>query len=193
MIIGIDIDDVITNSSELITKHAKEYYGSDDNDLINEILHGNNITEKRMDFYNKHLINMQKSYELKSDVKKVIDNFRKNGHKVFLVTARSSGSTYSDLAKLNQEEVTRTYLDKHNIVVDNIMFSARDKRKVCVENNITIMVDDSVTVLKSLKGTNVKPLLFNSISNKNIKTKFDAVSSWLELEKYIEKFEAALL
>ena len=47
------------------------------------------------------------------------------------------------------------------------------------------MIDDSIKVLEDLKDTEIEPILFDSIVNKNINTDIKRVNSWLELEKYI--------
>jgi uncharacterized HAD superfamily protein len=181
MTIGIDIDDTITNSSELIIEYAKKYFASDDINLINDLLHGNNITSKMTAFYDKYLLKLLSSYSIKESVKDVIDRLRLKGHKIILISARG----YK--VKVGQIKVTKDYLKKHNIKTDKMIFKARDKVKACLENNVDLMIDDSVKVLENLKSSGINTLLFTSISNKDIKTNITRVESWLELELYINK------
>lgn len=180
MTIGIDIDDTMTNSSELIIEYAKKHFKSNDMNLINNILHGNNITTEMQYFYNKYLLELLSKYTLKKDVKEVIDRLRLQGHKVILISARGYG------VKTGQITVTRNYLKRYKIKVDDIVFRTRDKSQACLDNKIDLMIDDSVEVLESLSTKGINTLLFRSISNKNIMTEIDYVDDWIELEAYIQ-------
>jgi len=179
MIIGIDVDDTMTNTSELLAEYAKKYFNSNNKILIKKILHPKKADTKIFEFYCKYLPEMMMKYTLKENVKEVIDRLRLKGHKIIIITAR--GTTRG----LKQAEITKKYFQKHKINVDKIIFEQKDKTDACLKYKIDIMVDDSTYVLESLKGTDTKPLLFVSINNKDFKNNFDNVSNWLELEKYI--------
>ncbi|MCL2869309.1 hypothetical protein FWF48_00655 [Candidatus Saccharibacteria bacterium] len=187
MKIGVDIDNVMTDSSELIIQYAKKYFKSNDMDLIDNILHANKVDERLMAFYEKYLTKMQGDYKLKANVKEVIDSLRQKGHEIVLITARGNSQTHSYLDKLGQDIVTKEYLLKHKINFDKIIFGTRDKAKECVENHLDILVDDSTRVLGNLHGTNTKPILFVSMHNKNCQTSFVKVYNWLELEEIIDR------
>jgi len=186
MTLGIDIDDVITNTSELIVDYAKKHFNSTDIDLINNILHASNIDDKLVDFYDKYLLEMQKIYTLKENVKEVIDRLILKGHKIVIITARGNNQPHAILGELDQKTGTIEYLSKHQINYNKIIFRARDKKEAAIKNEIDVLIDDSVFILENLKGSNVRPVLFTSISNKNIEANFDRVSNWLELEQYLE-------
>ena len=51
------------------------------------------------------------------------------------------------------------------------------------------MVDDSINVLDRVADIGIKTLLFTSLQNQKIKTNFNRVSNWLELEKYINSIK----
>lgn len=179
MNIGLDIDDTMTNSSELMTEYAKKYFNTTDINQINNLLHTKMSSEKVFDFYNQYLPEMMEKYELKENVKEVIDRLHANGHKIIIITAR--GRTI----KNGLEEITEKYLKKHKIEVDNIIFREVDKAAVCVANNIDIMIDDSIPILEKVKASGIKAVLFTSIRNQNISTNIDRVTNWLELENYL--------
>jgi uncharacterized HAD superfamily protein len=183
MTIGLDIDDTMTDSSESYIEYAKKHFNSEDTVLINNILHGNNITSEIMNFYDKYLLEILSNVSLKDNVKDVIDRLRTKGHKIILISARGYG------LKPEQIDITNTYLQKHDIKVDNIIFKTRDKINACLENSIDLMIDDSVKVLEDLKANGINTLLFNSISNKHMKTSLDCVNNWLGLEMYINNLE----
>jgi uncharacterized HAD superfamily protein len=180
MVIGLDIDDTITNSSELVMEYAKKYFNSTNEDYTNSILHAETIDGELLDFYYKYLLELMKNYTLKENVKDVIDRLKLKGHKIIVITARA----YTVQAGLI--EITIDYFEKHNIVVDKMIFKSIDKLNACLENKVDIMVDDSISVLNTLKNTNIKTLLFSSVNNKNQETDLIRINSWLELEKYID-------
>lgn len=179
MTIGIDIDDTMTNSSELIMEYAKKYFRSDDDDFINDILRSSKIDNQLESFYNEYLPEMISKYTLKDNVRDVIGRLKSNGHKIIIITAR--GYTI----KKDLEKITHDYFERHDLSVDKMIFMARDKLDSCIENKVDLMIDDSITVLNNIRASGIRTLLFTSICNKNIQTDLDRVESWLELEKYI--------
>lgn len=180
MTIGLDIDDTMTNSDELIAEYAKMHLNSNDEKLINELTHPHEIKGKSLDFYNKYLPEMMRKYTLKDNVKEVVDRLRDKGHKLVVITARGHR------VKKGLVGITRKYFKENRLVFDEVIFRSGEKTGECLRNNIDIMVDDSVSVLEKLKEHNIKILLFTSKLNKSKNTDIDRVSNWLELEEYID-------
>ncbi len=180
MVIGIDIDDTITNSSELIMEYAKRFFESDDINIVNDILRAPKIEGKLLEFYHKYLPEMIERYTVKENAVEVINRLKENGFKIIIITARGYTITQGNL-----DIITIDYFNKHGIMADEIIFKTINKKQTCVEKNIKLMIDDSIKVLEDLKDTEIEPILFDSIVNKNINTDIKRVNSWLELEKYI--------
>lgn len=134
MIIGLDIDDTMTNSSELIMEYAKKFFKTTDEKLINNILHAKKIDGELLDFYYKYLPEMMETYSLKENVKEVIDRLRLKGCKIIIITAR--GHT----VQAGLIDITNKYLQKHGIFADEIIFKAADKLDICLEKNIDVMI-----------------------------------------------------
>jgi hypothetical protein len=176
----------MTDTSELYVEYAKMYFNSDDIDLINNILHGNNLTNEMIDFYDKYLFEILSKVSLKENVKEVIDRLRLNNHQIILLTARG----YK--VKNGQIGVTRNYLKNHKIIVDKIIFKTRDKVNACIENKIDLMIDDSVKVLEDLDNNGINTLLFSTISNKKHQTDLVRVGNWLDLESYIDNYNSSI-
>lgn len=179
MRIGLDIDDTITESSELQIMYAKKHFNVDDADIVRKILSGE-VKDELFNFYNINLGNMVANYCLKANAKEVINRLRKNGHEIIIITARGYTEFNDNIAK-----ITEDYFNKHDIKFDKIVFNKLDKKAACIENKIDIMIDDSISVLESIKSLGIKALLFNSASNKGVKANIDRVDNWLELENYI--------
>lgn len=179
MTIGIDIDDTMTNSSELIMEYAKKYFRSDDENYINSILRSSKIDNELESFYNEHLPEMISKYTLKENVRDVIMRLKDNGNKIIVITAR--GYT----VKKDLEKITHDYFSKHDLTVDKMIFMDREKINSCIENNVDLMIDDSITILNNIKARGIQTLLFTSICNKDVETDLNRVETWLELEHYI--------
>ena len=179
MRIGIDIDDTITDSYALMTKYAEKHFQRNDKHFINEIFHAPKITGEGLDFYNLYLKEVISKCPLKENAKEVIQRLQENGHTIIVITARG----YTDISGVTEE--TEKYFQKHNLKVDKIIFKAYHKLKVCQDNQIDIMVDDTIRVLDEINKGGIKTVLFTTYANKDIKTNLNRVNDWLELEEYI--------
>ena len=184
MVIGIDIDDTITNSSELIMEYARSFFKLDDINLINNILNAPKIEGQLLEFYSKYLPEMIEKYTVKDNAVEVINRLKDKGYKIVIITARGYTVTHDNL-----DVITIEYFSKHGIHADEIIFKTVNKRDVCIEKNIRVLVDDSIKTLESLKDTEIEPILFDSIINKDTSTDIKRVYSWLELEEQISLLE----
>ncbi|MGI6330035.1 MAG: 5' nucleotidase, NT5C type [Bacilli bacterium] len=183
MKIGIDIDDTMTKTSELIIKYAKEYFKSDELNEINQRLYSLKYNKELRIFLSNYLPIMMKEYQLKDDVKEVINRLRERGHKIFIITTRAH------TIKKGLKQITKEYFKKHQIKVDKIIFGTVEKGETCFNHQIDIMIDDNIKMLDQVKEKGIKTLLFTSINNINSKTNHRRVNSWLELEEYLNNLE----
>lgn len=179
MKLGIDIDDVLVDTSKLMLDYIKSINNNED--ILNhmeEIMRGeipDNIVSK---FINSNIANILDNVQLKPNAKKVLEKLEKNNEIVF-ITSRG------DKKFKGTEEITLNYLKKNNIAYKKIIFNAYNKAKICKENNIDILIDDSVKLCEEAQKEGTKTILFTSIVNKNKQTNIKRVNNWLELEKII--------
>ena len=98
-----------------------------------------------------------------------------------LQTIASNGSTD------NSEEITKEWLAKENIEVDDIIINAtREKRSnICKEYKIDLMIDNDPLNYKMLITDGIHSLLFDDREKYELKEKY--VTNWLDIEKYIER------
>ena len=87
MIIGLDVDDTMTNTSELLIEYAEKHFNNSDKNLIRSILNPKMADKEIYDFYCKHLQEIMMKYTLKENCKEVIDRLRLKGHKIIIITA----------------------------------------------------------------------------------------------------------
>lgn len=182
MKIGIDIDDVITNTSEKIKEYLYKYEKSGDGiKHIVEVMRGESPTQNIKNFFNEYMSKIFSCVTIKENAKEVIDSLINNGHEIILITSRGEERFR------NSKETTLEYLKNHNISYSQIIFDSLDKQIACKENDIDIMIDDSVKTCELVNMSGIKTIVYTSKINKNINTNIKRVENWLELEKEINK------
>lgn len=184
MRIGIDIDDVITNSSETI----EEYVMKDSNskklqEHMKEIMKGNPSDPDVISFCMKIYLEAFQKVTLKDNAKRVIQNLLDNGNEIYLITARGENLEFFK----GSEELTKNFLEDNNIKYNKIIFNAVNKAQLCVDNQIDLMIDDSIEHCEDIKNIGIKSIVFTSNVNKNTFTTVERVDNWLELEEKIMK------
>ena len=72
-----------------------------------------------------------------------------------------------------------------------ILRNAKVKKSaaVCMENEIDVMVDDSIKHCEAVENIGIKAFLFNSLVNIGKKTTVKRINTWKKLEKEIENIE----
>jgi len=176
MRIGIDIDNTITDTSVLINELLMERKdikldADFDNYNENQLSNYENLIRDNIDF-------VMENCPLRNNVKEVIDYLKNKGHEIYIITARDNH--YSP----NIYKITLDYLNKHGIIYDEFLFGYHNKKDICIEKKIDIMLDDNIEVITSLKNTKVNGILYSSGYNDDYEGL--KVNSWLEFKKYVE-------
>lgn len=137
MIIGLDIDDVIFNTSEYLGGILEGLQDNELNNLKLEIMRGNYTVPKVRDFLAKYLPQTVENAKIKEGASETIKELKKQGHTIILITARGN------LAFPGSEEKSEQALTKNNIVYDKVIYNCQGKADACKANDINIFVDDS--------------------------------------------------
>ena len=74
-------------------------------------------------------------------------------------------------------ECTLEYFRNNNIKYTKILFNSFEKAKICKENKIDLMIDDSEKYCREILKENIKSILFTSEINKTIPTKIERVNN----------------
>ena len=190
MKIAFDIDDVITQSSKEIIKYLeKNAHKEEIMSKMAVIMSGNLEGEHINTFFKENLLEIYKTVELMDNVKEVLNRLISKGHEIYIVTAR--GDECSGVK--GSEELTLKFLKEKEIPYKQIIFNAIDKAKICKENKIQVLVDDSVKNCINAQERALRTILFNSEWNRNLNLGYmQRVDNWLELEDKIEKLNAAM-
>ena len=194
MNIGIDIDNVISNFDEALL----EEYLKHDNDLrgtgiVNKDLHMTegmfDWTEKEeREFYLANIERIVKTLNGKDGAKENIDKLKQDGHNIFIITGRDNGE-YT-----NPVEMTQKWLKKNNIYYDKLIFTnaykndKHGKTEKCFENNIDIMIDDSVHICKDCMENNITTLLMDRVFTRKEKG-MTRVKNWKEIYEFISNYK----
>lgn len=177
MRIGIDIDDVLTDTSKVVGK----YLGKKRKNYIKQIMLGN-IPAPLKVMIEKCAYELFQDIELKKGAKEIIDKWLNEGHQVFFVTSRS------DEKITGLEKLTLDFLKNNKIGYSGIIFNSVEKGKDCFNNGIEILVDDSIENCENVELEGVMPILFNSEINATFATPIQRVNDWKELNSIIQEY-----
>ena len=171
MIIGIDIDNVISNFNEELLKE----YIKHDKELRNTGIVNQNADyirrgmfdwtkDEEINFYLNNIERIAKSLKVKDGAKEYIDKLHKDGHFICIITGRDNGE-YKE-----PYNMTKEWLDDNDIYYDNLIltdaYDKHAKTKKCVEYNIDIMIDDSVSICQDCIDNGITTLLMDTPYNK---------------------------
>lgn len=178
MKIGVDLDNTICNTSDLVNKYAQEY-------ALTKKINFDDIFEDekiKEDFFFKYTTDIFTKVSIKDNASEVINRLREKGCKIYVITARSN---YFIAKEIDVLEPTSNWLIKNNIVVDKIITNCYGPTKAiaCRDNNIDLMIDDDLYNCQMVNKLGVKYLLFDE---KNRYNESNKVTNWLEVEKNIE-------
>lgn len=184
MRIGIDIDDTISKTSELLIKRAiiydKEHVkgrGLKDPDayeLMNmfywNVLDVDNFmnTVRNGDFFLK--------LEPKEEASKYINKLKEEGHEIYLITRRK------DSFKVKYK--TKKWLKANGFKYNKIIFAAIDKGNVCKTNDISLFIDNDAKNIKEATEQGINSILMSDRYNKDEK-KLKRFDNWTEIYQYI--------
>lgn len=180
MRIGVDFDDTICRTTEIVHKRVEEYAKVNKLDPL-EIM---NDEVLKQSFFNIYLEDIYANAEIKRDVAKVLRRLRNKGNEIYIVTYRNN--KIADTVK-NVEKLIKKWLEEHNIIVDEIIIDAYGEAKanICNKYDIDLMIDDDPYNYKKIIESGRKCLLFDDREKYEMRN--DYVTSWKEIEEYIER------
>ena len=192
MIIGIDIDDTLTDIRDEVGAEALKYAKSLNKEIDEKKVvwdknnNGSSFKERYNLNYDELLYffgNIQEKITKKAkpreDVVEVLKNLRKDGHKIYIVTARDSEFHHDPYG------LSKTWLDKNNIEYDKLIVDARDKAKVCKEQNVDLFIDDKLSNCQGVSNEGITTIRITNYTDphQNIINK----KNWKEICEYIKQ------
>ncbi len=180
MRIGIDMDDTICNTTDIVHDRM-EKFALDQNlnplDIMND-------EDLRQNFYSIYAEDIYKNVEIKENAHDVIKRLRSKGNEIIILTSRNNN--YS-LSNETAYEITDKWLKNHDIEVDQIITSVYGKTRADMVKRykIDLMIDNDPYNYREVILNGINCLLFDDKENFLLKSNY--VTSWLEVEEYIER------
>ncbi len=181
MRIGIDIDDVITDTSKSIQKYIEQYDENGEiSNYMEDVMRGDmtNPTIKR--FFADNCIDIFSNAKMKKNANIIMQKLLDDGNELYIITSRG------EIKFKGSEGVTLNYFEEHHIPYTKILWNSFEKAQICADNQIDLMVDDSAKFCQEISEKNIKSILFTSSVNQNIPVTVPRVNSWLELEEKLK-------
>lgn len=173
MKIGIDIDNTICSTDEVIDIKIKEYIK--EHGMSQEEFFGDSSNMDK--FYKEKILEVIAEDPVKDDFLRVLNKLKVN-NEIIIVTARNE--TFVKTSQ-SMRKATMDWLAKNNIYYDKYFDDAyiEGKVKVCKDEAIDIIIDDDINNYLAFKDNGIKTLLFDD------KGKYldivDRVGSWEEV------------
>ena len=188
MRIGLDIDDTISKTNEVLMKYAFKYneeHGNKpllkkDTNNFGEVFGWND--DEVYTFFRTYYLDALKELEPKDNVKEVLTKLREEGNEIIFITVRNDrecggeGEAY---------RITTEWLDKYEIPYDELNLDIHDKKTFCEENGIDIFMDDSVRTISAVKELGITTCL--AVNNFNIDYKDDKVINVYDLDDFYNR------
>lgn len=181
MNIAIDIDDTLTESFDYFLPYVAEYFGADKEELRKQNISYSNLPKEwkkdEIGFCRAYYDRIVPDTPFKQDAAWGVKRLRELGHRIVIITARTD-ALYTDPYQTTEQE-----LANGGICYDKLICTF-DKAKACVEEEISVLIDDSLTHCDAASEKGISTLLFSSKANQYEETEHIRVSNW---EEVIEK------
>lgn len=194
MIIGVDIDDTLTDIRKELQKASFDYAKglnkqiNEDTVSLDKNNDGSNYKEK-YNFNDEELQyffrNIQekiiKVAEPRADVVEIIKKLRKDGNKICIITARDY-EFHDDPYGISKE-----WLDRNGIEYDKLIINVREKAKVCLEEKVDIFIDDKLSNCMDVSNAGILTIRITNYEDEhqNIVNK----KNWKDIYEYIKQIK----
>ena len=193
MRIGIDLDGVVydTEKNFRIYQELYDMFVLKQNTKVDE----RNISMKKRfewseealaDFYERYVSLILKEANYMPGAKMILKMLKEEGHELIIVTARGV-----DDPKLIP--VTQKRLEDDGIIemFDKCYYAAYDKAEVCKNENIDVMIDDSIYNCKNTSENKIKTIYLKDAPSYDMKENeyLKILYNWGEIYRYLKEME----
>lgn len=188
MRIGIDVDNTITDTLPVLKKYCKKY----NEEVVKRNIPMNEegfattnlydwTEEEKKDCYLKYIDKAREEVKIKPKAKEIIEKLKEENNYIHIITARNRGM-------LNPYETTKEYLEKNEIVYDELAIQ-KDKKQYCIDNNIDVLIDDEPQNIREVSKI-IPVIVFEWVHNKScVGENIIKVKTWDEVYEIIKEIE----
>lgn len=186
MRIGLDIDDTISKTWEVLLPSFLEHYHLKVEGLNKDASHYSEFLGIEKDEYYKFMLEnfstLVSKAEVKPNCKEVLKRLKEKGNEIILITVRDE-KMFKD-----PEKNTEEWLKRMQIPYDKLFCGVRDKFEICKNENIDVFIDDSIENCIAVSKLGITVFLMDSVVNQR-GVNFKRVFDWLEIEKSLQELE----
>lgn len=189
--IGIDIDGCLTDVYSWYFKNGSEYAKTVGKGLVNE----NGCDAKEMydltddefkNFLEKKLLDYSMNEPVREGASDTCIQLISEGFELYIITARFNSDKDNEEG-LKMRKIVEKWLKDNKIPYSKIIYSSENKKDICLENHIEIMIEDNLKTLKEIKKY-IPVICFDAPYNRNIDNdNLIRVTKWEEILNYITK------
>jgi len=187
--IGIDVDGVILDYMNVVRAYAELYDYCD--------LHKNGIRDRealkvkqRYDwtpeelkyFADKYFVELTKITPYNPLAIEIITRLKDEGYELYVISNRG-------LIHQEAGTIVKEMFEKSGLVFDKYFWETSDKTKVCLENGISIIIDDSPNVCEDAVKNGITALYFREKNSKKLleTSKLYDIDNWGEAYRRIKE------
>jgi acid phosphatase class B len=188
MKIGIDIDDTLTSFSDIYYSELQKWLLKKGIIKYNDNIFSKYVKDIKFDFkqfWKEVMLDIALNIECKNGASEIINKLLKEGHEVYIITARSNNFFDGYIEK------TKKWLDKRNINYTDSYFNANDKVDIMRFLKLDVMVDDNKQVMDSAVDLNINGIIMNTMFNADY-NKCDRAYTWYDVYYYINEMKKNL-
>ncbi len=190
MRIGIDVDNIITDTVPVVKRYCQKYNDEvikrkspmKENGFASYNLY-DWTKEENDEFCIKYLQEIVLQAKVKENAKEVIAKLKEEGHYIYIITARTEPYFKKPY------EITEKFLRENGIKYDELVVGTMDKKQVCIDNKIEIMLDDEPQYIMPISSF-IPVITFDVIYNKECEgNNIIKVKTWHEVYDTIKQIE----
>ena len=182
MRIGIDIDDTITYTYEMLLPMVAVRYGISLSKLYEELPTYKKLNATLPDyahFASESLPVAAKLTPIRDGALETITKLKDDGHEIVFITAR------------NHEEFVEPYkisfdfLKVNKVPYDKLLVNIKRKDKQCLMEKIDLFIDDNNDNCRAVHKVGVETLQFGTLFTKKLKN-IERVESWQDVYTFVQ-------
>ena len=190
MRLGIDLDGVVFDSEKDLRICCELY------DMF-ELKRNSKVAEKEirfeerfswtkeeaMEFLKKYHPGIVENSNYMPGAKKILKMLKEEGHELVVITAR--GGFDQNIITLTDKRLKNDDMD----IFDNYFYAALDKAKVCKDENIDIMIDDSNENCKNTSENKIKTIYLKDAPSYDMEENeyLKVFYNWGEIYRYLNQ------